>query len=37
LFSDEIDMAGVQKYPGIKRINIKPQVDKWIFPGKKAT
>ena len=28
-FDNEIDMAGLQKYSGIKRINIKPQVDKW--------
>ena len=27
-FDNEIDMAGLQKFPGIKRINIKPQVDK---------
>jgi len=31
-FDNEIDMAGVMKWPGIKRINIKPQVDKWVFP-----
>uniref|UniRef100_A0A1J3IT83 Adenosylhomocysteinase n=6 Tax=Noccaea caerulescens TaxID=107243 RepID=A0A1J3IT83_NOCCA len=31
-FDNEIDMAGLIKYPGIKRLNIKPQVDKWIFP-----
>jgi len=31
-FDNEIDMAGLQSYPGIKRLNIKPQVDKWIFP-----
>ncbi len=28
----QIDMAGLMKYPGITRLNIKPQVDKWIFP-----
>ena len=28
-FDNEIDMAGIQKFPGITRINIKPQVDKW--------
>jgi adenosylhomocysteinase len=32
-FDNEIDMAGVQKFPGIKRINIKPQVDKFVFPN----
>jgi adenosylhomocysteinase len=31
-FDNEIDMAGLQKTPGIERINIKPQVDKWVFP-----
>jgi adenosylhomocysteinase len=31
-FDNEIDMAGLMKTPGIERINIKPQVDKWVFP-----
>ena len=31
-FDNEIDMAGLKKYPGIKRINIKPQYDEWVFP-----
>jgi len=31
-FDNEIDMKGIQNYPGIKRINIKPQVDRWVFP-----
>jgi adenosylhomocysteinase len=31
-FDNEIDMAGLMKFEGIKRINIKPQVDKWVFP-----
>ena len=31
-FDNEIDMAGLAKVPGIERVNIKPQVDKWIFP-----
>ncbi len=31
-FDNEIDMAGLAAYPGIERINIKPQVDKWVFP-----
>jgi adenosylhomocysteinase len=31
-FDNEIDMAGLMKIEGIKRLNIKPQVDKWIFP-----
>jgi adenosylhomocysteinase len=31
-FDNEIDMAGLTATPGIKRINIKPQVDEWVFP-----
>jgi len=31
-FDNEIDMSGLAKYPGIKKTNIKPQVDKWTFP-----
>jgi adenosylhomocysteinase len=31
-FDNEIDMAGLAKVPGVKRDNIKPQVDRWIFP-----
>ena len=34
-FDNEIDMAGLAKYPGIKRINIKPQYDEWVFPAGK--
>jgi len=30
-FDNEIDMAGLMKEPGIERLNIKPQVDKWTF------
>src|SRR5256885_1850802 len=30
-FDNEIDMAGLAKIPGVERINIKPQVDKWVF------
>jgi adenosylhomocysteinase len=30
-FDNEIDMAGLEKTPGIVRNNIKPQVDEWIF------
>ena len=30
-FDDEIDMAGLKKIEGIKRRNIKPQYDEWIF------
>jgi adenosylhomocysteinase len=32
-FDNEIDMAGLAKVDGIKRITIKPQVDEWVFPG----
>ncbi len=31
-FDNEIDMAGLTKIDGIERVNIKPQVDKWVFP-----
>ncbi len=31
-FDNEIDVAGLEKYDGITRINIKPQVDEWVFP-----
>ena len=31
-FDNEIDMAGLKKVKGIKRINIKPQYDEWVFP-----
>jgi adenosylhomocysteinase len=31
-FDNEIDMAGLGQIPGIVKINIKPQVDKWVFP-----
>src|SRR5213075_1719927 len=30
-FDNEIDMAGLEQLPGIKRVNIKPQVDEWVF------
>jgi len=30
-FDNEIDMAGLAQVPGIQRINIKPQVDEWVF------
>jgi adenosylhomocysteinase len=32
-FDNEIDMAGLAKIDGIEKINIKPQVDEWVFPG----
>jgi adenosylhomocysteinase len=31
-FDNEIDILGLENYPGIERINIKPQVDEWRFP-----
>jgi adenosylhomocysteinase len=31
-FDNEIDMAGLTRTPGVERVNIKPQVDKWVFP-----
>ncbi|MDQ3720270.1 MAG: adenosylhomocysteinase [Actinomycetota bacterium] len=31
-FDNEIDVAGLEKVPGIERVKIKPQVDKWVFP-----
>src|SRR5258708_2910940 len=31
-FDNEIDMAGLKKYAGIERINIKPQYDEIRFP-----
>jgi adenosylhomocysteinase len=33
-FDHEIDMAGLEQLPGVRRINIKPQVDEWVFPDK---
>jgi adenosylhomocysteinase len=35
-FDNEIDMAGLAKLPGVKKVNIKPQVDEWVFPEGKA-
>ncbi|CAK0786326.1 hypothetical protein CVIRNUC_009539 [Coccomyxa viridis] len=31
-FDNEIDMAGIIGWPGVKRQNIKPQVDRFIYP-----
>jgi len=31
-FDNEIDMAGLAKVPGIRKVNIKPQFDEWVFP-----
>jgi adenosylhomocysteinase len=30
-FDNEIDMAGLKKVPGVKRVNIRPQYDEWVF------
>jgi adenosylhomocysteinase len=32
-FDNEIDMAGLESYPGVERKNVKPQVDVWTFPA----
>jgi adenosylhomocysteinase len=31
-FDNEIDMAGLGRHAGVRRLTIKPQVDEWIFP-----
>ncbi len=31
-FDNEIDIAGLTKLDGIEKVNIKPQVDEWVFP-----
>ena len=31
-FDNEIDMAGLKSTKGIKKVNIKPQYDEWVFP-----
>ncbi|MCB0874791.1 MAG: adenosylhomocysteinase [Solirubrobacterales bacterium] len=30
-FDNEIDMAGLERFDGIERVNVKPQVDEWRF------
>ena len=30
-FDNEIDMIGLRDFPGVKKVNIKPQVDRWTF------
>jgi adenosylhomocysteinase len=30
-FDNEIDIAGLAELPGVEKINIKPQVDEWVF------
>jgi adenosylhomocysteinase len=34
-FDNELDMAGLERHPGARRIIIKPQVDEWVFPPNK--
>jgi adenosylhomocysteinase len=31
-FDNEIDVAGLESFPGVKKLNIKPQVDQYTFP-----
>jgi adenosylhomocysteinase len=31
-FDNEIDMAGLRKVPGLRRVNVKPQYDAFVFP-----
>jgi adenosylhomocysteinase len=31
-FDNEIDIEGLKKTPGIRRVNIKPQYDQFVFP-----
>ncbi|MFS7907757.1 putative adenosylhomocysteinase [Helianthus anomalus] len=35
-FDNEIDMLGLETYPGVQRITIKPQTDRWVFPETKT-
>ena len=35
-FDNEIDIAGLANLGGVRRENIKPQVDKWILPNGRA-
>ncbi len=32
-FDNEIDMAGLARFPGIEKVEIKPQVHEWRFPA----
>lgn len=31
-FDNEVDMKGLENFPGVKKNTIKPQTDQWIFP-----
>jgi adenosylhomocysteinase len=35
-FDNEIDMAGLAAAPDVERVNIKPQVDQWVFADGKT-
>lgn len=35
-FDNEIQVAQLMSYPGIKRVNVKPQVDEYVFPDGKS-
>jgi adenosylhomocysteinase len=35
-FDNEIDMLGLSKVKGVRRVNIKPQVDEWVFADGKS-
>jgi adenosylhomocysteinase len=35
-FDNEIDMAGLARIPGIRKVEIKPQVHEWVFEGDAA-
>ncbi|MET1036139.1 MAG: adenosylhomocysteinase [Arthrobacter sp.] len=32
-FDNEIDMAGLARIPGVRKVEIKPQVAEWVFDG----
>ena len=32
-FDNEIDIAGLARIPGVKKVEIKPQVHEWVFDG----
>jgi len=31
-FDNEIDMKGLENFPGVKKVTVKPQTDHWTFP-----
>ena len=35
-FDNEIDMLGLSKVKGVRRVNVKPQVDEWVFADGKS-